>query len=154
MIVRAMSSVNLRSRTGEERRRQTLCDKRDNKFVWNKFSPKFTDQKTLMLVKIATKHARNSLVLLVTRMRFTVLFFLPSCCVDSLLFKIGLWNARNFFIMNASEKWVLSLPHPPPPPSKRQLELVLSILQSFIWPSINRLSLETWPSVQRILGNK
>jgi len=25
--------VNLRNRTGEERRRQTLCDKRDNIFV-------------------------------------------------------------------------------------------------------------------------
>ena len=30
--------VNLRNRTGEERRRQTLCDKRDNNFVWNNFS--------------------------------------------------------------------------------------------------------------------
>ena len=28
-------SVNLHNRTGEERRRQTLCDKRDNNFVWN-----------------------------------------------------------------------------------------------------------------------
>ena len=27
------SLVNLRNRTGEERRRQTLCDKRDNNFV-------------------------------------------------------------------------------------------------------------------------
>ena len=34
--------VNLRNRTGEERRRQTLRDKRDNNFVWNNFSPKFT----------------------------------------------------------------------------------------------------------------
>ena len=25
--------VNLRNRTGEERRRQTLCDKRDNNFI-------------------------------------------------------------------------------------------------------------------------
>ena len=25
--------VNLRNRTGEERRRQTLCDERDNNFV-------------------------------------------------------------------------------------------------------------------------
>ena len=28
-----VSLVNLRNRTGEERRRQTLCDKRDNNFV-------------------------------------------------------------------------------------------------------------------------
>ena len=43
---------------GEGRRRQTLCDKRDNNFVCNNFSPNFTflntdlfvkDQKTLML---------------------------------------------------------------------------------------------------------
>ena len=51
--------MNLRNRTGEtgeERRRQTLCDKRDNNFVWNNFSPDFffieisvKDQKTLVL---------------------------------------------------------------------------------------------------------
>ena len=29
----AKSAVSLRNRTGEERRRQTLCDKRDNNFV-------------------------------------------------------------------------------------------------------------------------
>ena len=34
--------MNLRNRRGEERRRQTLCDKRDNNFAWNNFSPKFT----------------------------------------------------------------------------------------------------------------
>ena len=33
--------VNLRNRTGEERRRQALCEKRDNNFG-NNFSPKFT----------------------------------------------------------------------------------------------------------------
>jgi len=36
------SLVNLRNRTGEERRRQSLCDKRDNNFVWNNFFPNFT----------------------------------------------------------------------------------------------------------------
>ena len=34
--------VNLRNKTGEERRRQTLCNKRDNNFVWNNFTPNFT----------------------------------------------------------------------------------------------------------------
>ena len=34
--------VNLRNRTGEERRLQTLRDKRDNNFVSNNFSPNFT----------------------------------------------------------------------------------------------------------------
>ena len=29
--------ANLRKTTGEEGRRQTLCDKRDNNFVWNNF---------------------------------------------------------------------------------------------------------------------
>ena len=34
--------VNLRNRTGEERRRPTLCDKRDDNFFLNNFSPNFT----------------------------------------------------------------------------------------------------------------
>ena len=34
--------VNLRNRTGEERRRQTLFDKRDNNFVWKNISPNYT----------------------------------------------------------------------------------------------------------------
>ena len=51
--------VNLRNRTGKERRRQSLCDKRDNSFVWNNFSPNLTflytdlfvkGQKTLVLI--------------------------------------------------------------------------------------------------------
>ena len=36
---------------GEERRRQTLCDKRDNNFVWNNFSPNFTLLQTDLFVK-------------------------------------------------------------------------------------------------------
>ena len=38
-----------------------------------------------MLVKITTKHPSYSLVTFVTHKRFAVLFFLPSCCVNSLL---------------------------------------------------------------------
>ena len=34
--------MNLHNRTTEERRRQTLCDKRDNNYVWNIFQPNFT----------------------------------------------------------------------------------------------------------------
>ena len=34
--------VSLRNRTGEERRRQTLCDRLDNNFVWKNFPPSFT----------------------------------------------------------------------------------------------------------------
>ena len=38
-----------------------------------------------MSVKIPTKHASYSLVTFVTHKRFAVLFFLPSCCVNSLM---------------------------------------------------------------------
>ena len=56
-VAKSANLVHLRNRTGEERRRQTLCDKRDNNFVWNNFSPSFTflqtdlfvNQKTLVL---------------------------------------------------------------------------------------------------------
>ena len=36
-------------------------------------------------MKITTKHVRNSLVTFVTHERSAVLFFLPSCCVNSLM---------------------------------------------------------------------
>ena len=36
-------------------------------------------------MKITTKHVRNSLVTFVTHERSAVFFFLPSCCVNSLL---------------------------------------------------------------------
>ena len=36
-VVSMETILNLRNRTGEERRRQTLCDKRDNNFVWKNF---------------------------------------------------------------------------------------------------------------------
>ena len=38
-----------------------------------------------MSVKITTKHASYSLVTFVTHKRFAVPFFLPSCCVNSLI---------------------------------------------------------------------
>ena len=41
-VKRLKSWLSLRNRTGEERRRQTLCDKRYGNFVWNNFSPDFT----------------------------------------------------------------------------------------------------------------
>ena len=37
-------------------------------------------------MKITTKHIRNSLVAFVTHERSAVFFFLPSCCVSSLIF--------------------------------------------------------------------
>ena len=41
-VKRLKSWLSLRNRTGEERRRQTLCDKRYSNFVSNNFSPDFT----------------------------------------------------------------------------------------------------------------
>ena len=41
--------VNLRNRTGKERKRQTLCAKRDNNFVWNNFSPTLLSIKRFFL---------------------------------------------------------------------------------------------------------
>jgi len=43
------------------------------------------DQKTLTQVKIITKHVSNKPVMFATYKCFAVLFFLPSCCVSSLL---------------------------------------------------------------------
>ena len=83
---------SLRNRTGEERRRQTLCDKRDNNSVWKNLPANFTflstdlfveELKTTMVSEFPTKHASNSPVTFVTHKRFAVLFFLPSCCVNS-----------------------------------------------------------------------
>ena len=72
--------VNLRNRTGEERRRQTLCDNRDNNFVWNNFTPNFSlnrcfckDQKTFN-VNWGSRH--NTQVIALSRLSHTT--FLPS----------------------------------------------------------------------------
>ena len=47
-----------------------------------------------MLVKITTKYASYSLVTFVTHKRFAVLFFLPSCCVSSLLSELTQQDGR------------------------------------------------------------
>ena len=47
-----------------------------------------------MLVKITTKYASYSLVTFVTHKRFAVLFFLPSCCVSSLVFREGTTSGK------------------------------------------------------------
>ena len=38
-----------------------------------------------MLVKITTRHVGNNFVMFVTHKEFAVLFFLPSCCINSLI---------------------------------------------------------------------
>ena len=88
--------VNLRNRTGEERRRTTLRDKRDVILLEQTFrqtSPFFLKtgmfvirpENLMLRVMITTKHASNSPVMFVTHESFAVLFSLPSCCVNSLL---------------------------------------------------------------------
>ena len=63
---RCLSSLLVNHRTGEGRRRQTLCDKRDNKFVWKKFASNFLSDlfvkapKHWYVVKITTENASNS----------------------------------------------------------------------------------------------
>ena len=42
------------------------------------------DQKTVMLLKIMTKHPINNPITFVTHKHFAVLVFLPSCCINSL----------------------------------------------------------------------
>jgi len=59
-------------------------------------------------VKITTKHASDSPVTFVTHERFAVLFFLPSCCVNSLLLSaISSWakgkvGCVNLFLVTGS----------------------------------------------------
>ena len=49
-------------------------------------------------MKITTKHVRNSLVTFVTHERSAVLFFLPSCCVNSLLTAISVDRLLAFLL--------------------------------------------------------
>ena len=60
-----------------------------------------------MLVKFTTKHASSSLVTLVTLNGFTVLVFLPSCCVNSLL--VSLARALFFLARTTSKRLVRRL---------------------------------------------
>ena len=64
-------------------------------FVWKNLPPNFTflwthlfveEPKIFMLSEFLTKHASNSPFTFVTLKRFAVLFFVPSCCVNSLIF--------------------------------------------------------------------
>ena len=79
-----LSLVNLRKGTAEPggKRRQTLCDKRDNNSVWKQFPPNFTfplkdlftkDPNTVILIEHHKKHAGNRPVTFVTHKRFAVL---------------------------------------------------------------------------------
>ena len=87
--------VNLRKRKPKERRRQTLCDKCDNNFVWKIFVPNFTflethlsfvkAQNTVLVVKITTKLASDNPLTFVSHKRFADIFFLPPFCVSSLI---------------------------------------------------------------------
>ena len=79
--------VNSRNKMGEERRRQTLCDNRDNIFVWKNNSPNYTflwtdrfvkGQKTLMLREYQQK---NSQVIALSRLSHTSVLASCSSCL-------------------------------------------------------------------------
>ena len=68
-----------------------------------------------MLVKITTKHASYSLVTFVTHKRFAVLFFLPSRCVNSLVFSIMVNDIRPVYpepnlLLKYADDLTLSVP--------------------------------------------
>ena len=97
-------SLNDRSERGDEKdraslvnRRQTLCDKRENNFVWKNFPPNFTPlktdlfvkhQKTLMLIE---DYSYSSGTFFTQKRLSSVLFFPPSCCVNLLILQ-GDWE--------------------------------------------------------------
>ena len=101
-------SSNDRSERGDEKdraslvnRRQTLCDKRENNFVWKKFPPNFTPlktdlfvkhQKTLMLIE---DYSYSSGTFFTQKRLSSVLFFPPSCCVNLLILQGDWETARN-----------------------------------------------------------
>ena len=77
-----LQGCHLRKGTAEGKRRQTLCDKRDNNSVWKQFPPNFTfllkdlfvkDPNTVILFEHHNKHAGHRPVTFVTRKRFAVL---------------------------------------------------------------------------------
>ena len=88
-----MLIVNLRKGTVEGRRRKTLCDKRDNSFVWKQFPPNFNFLLKDLFVNIKTQlyllnFATNTQVIVLSRLshkHFAVLFFVPSCFLSSLI---------------------------------------------------------------------
>ena len=101
-------SSNDRSERGDEKdraslvnRRQTLCDKRENNFVWKNFPPNFTPlktdlfvkhQKTLMLIE---DYSYSSGTFFTQKRLSSVLFFPPSCCVNLLILQGDWETARN-----------------------------------------------------------
>ena len=83
------AKVNLHNRTGEQRRRQNLCDKRDNYFVWKKIclklhlplSRSFCKRPVNIIVKWSLPY-ENIQVIALSRLSHTNLQF----CVSSLMF--------------------------------------------------------------------
>ena len=85
--------VNLRTRTGEEKRRQSLCDKGGNNLVWKDFPPNIT----FLLPNrsfckrpenINAKHTINSPVTFLRHKRFAVLLFLPYVLLRKLTIRL------------------------------------------------------------------
>ena len=116
-------SLARRGETEEERRRQTLCDKRENNFDWKKHSSKLNPPlnrtfwkrpENINLSEETTKHASNSPVTFVTNKRFGVLlrkltfFFppiLPDVLVETTFCTAWLWWLAPPFFYWASVSW-------------------------------------------------
>ena len=106
-------SLTRRGETGEERGRQTLCDKRDNNFDWKKGSSKLNPPlnrsfwkrpENINLSEETTKHASNSPVTFVTNKRFAVL--LRKLTIFSLLScQMSLY--KQLFVQRGYDGWPL-----------------------------------------------
>ena len=70
-VGRIVTLLNLRNKTGKERSRQTLCNKRDNNFVWKNFPPNVAFCQTDLFVK-DQKKLPLSPATFVTNTRFAI----------------------------------------------------------------------------------
>ena len=88
--------VSLRNRTGEEIR-QILCGTSVTVILFeNNFRQHFYLSYLLsyLILPYLKEQVSNSLVTFVTLKRFAVLFFLPSCCVNSLMLAAACTDTR------------------------------------------------------------
>ena len=75
-------------------------------------------------MKITTKHGSNSHVTFVTRKRFAVLLFLPSCCVNSLFLDDNETNGNGYSKENGKKRAQLS--------TKQQLRTYITLFVHFL----------------------
>ena len=75
--------MNVCNRMAEEKRQQRLFEKIFCQSLHFKLN--FTPKQVVMLKKNHNNYASNSLVTFVTRKYFAIIYFLPSCCINSLI---------------------------------------------------------------------